>query len=147
MSLTIGTAPFGQAPAGRFNFEPPDTIVYVEPFPRRVRAQRGGQTVIDSDRVLQSGHLPHYAFPVADVHIEAEPVEHADGHVTVPWDAVDAWFEEDERVEVHPRDPYHRIDTFSTSRRVTVSLDGVQLADSTRAKAAAAPRSSSSRLT
>ena len=40
MSLTIGTAPFGQAPAGRFNFEPPDTIVYVEPFPRRVRAQR-----------------------------------------------------------------------------------------------------------
>lgn len=140
MSLTIGTAPFGQAPAGRFNFEPPDTIAYVEPFPRRVLAQRGRQTV-------ESGHLPHYAFPVADVHIEAEPVEHADGHVTVPWDAVDAWFEEHERVEVHPRDPYHRIDTFSTSRRVTVSLDGVQLADSTRAKAAAAPRSSSSRLT
>lgn len=37
---------------------------------------------------------------------------------------MDAWFEEDERVEVHPRDPYHRIDTFSTSRRIRVTIEG-----------------------
>ena len=42
---------------------------------------------------------------------------------------VDAWSEEDERVEVHPRDPYHRIDTFSTSRRIRVTIEGVTLAE------------------
>jgi uncharacterized protein (DUF427 family) len=52
--------------------------------------------------------------------------------VTVAWDAVDAWFEEDERVFVHPRDPYHRIDCFLTSRRVEVSLEGRVLARSSR---------------
>ncbi len=138
MSLTIGKGPFGQHPAGEFNFQPPEQIVYVERFPRRVRAVRDGQTVIDSDAVLmvhESGKLPRYAFPRSDVHAPAEDERHAEGHVSVAWDAVDAWFEEDEQVEVHPRDPYHRIDTFSTSRRVTAHFDDQQLADSTRAKA------------
>ena len=36
---------------------------------------------------------------------------------------------------VHPRDPYHRIDTFATARQVTVSLDGHVLAESTEVKA------------
>lgn len=138
MSLTFGTAPFGDRPGGRFNFEPPPHVVYVERFPRRVRAEVGEQVVVDSDAVVlvhEHGKLPHYAFPAGDVRIDGAPEPHADGFVTVGWDAVDAWYEEDERVEVHPRDPYHRIDTFSTSRRVTVSIDGVQLADSTRARA------------
>lgn len=138
MSLTVGTAPFGPHRAGRFDFEPPHRAVFVEPFPRRVRAVLGGDTVVDSDAVLlvhETGQLPHYAFPAGDVSIDAEPEVHAGGHVTVPWDGVDAWFEEDERVEVHPRDPYHRIDTFGTSRRVEVSLDGTLLAASTRARA------------
>lgn len=138
MSLSIGKGPFGQDPAGSFNFDPPDRVVYVERFPRRVRAVRGGQTVLDSDAVLmvhETGKLPHYAFPRADVQVDAVEEPHAEGHVTVDWDALDAWFEEDERVQVHPRDPYHRIDAFSTSRRVTVSIDGVKVAESTRAKA------------
>jgi len=60
---------------------------------------------------------------------------HAAGHVTVAWEAMEAWYEEDERVEVHPRDPYHRIDTFATSRVVRVSLAGIVLAESRRARA------------
>lgn len=36
-------------------------------------------------------------------------------------------------MEVHPRDPYHRVDTFSTSRHVAVSIDGLAVAVSTRA--------------
>ena len=64
---------------------------------------------------------------------QAEPL--VEGYVTVPWGDLDEWFEEDERVIVHPRDPYHRIDTFATSRQVTVSLDGQLLAQSTDAKA------------
>lgn len=138
MSLTIGTGPFGRRPRGRFNFDPPGHVVYVERFPRRVRAELGKQLVIDSDGVVlvhEHGKLPHYAFPASDVRVEAAPEPHADGFVTVAWDVVDVWFEEGEQVEVHPRDPYHRIDTFSTSRHVSVSVDGVQLADSTRARA------------
>jgi uncharacterized protein (DUF427 family) len=47
---------------------------------------------------------------------------------------VDQWFEEDEQVHVHVRDPYHRIDVVPTSRHIRVSLDGTILADSTRAR-------------
>jgi uncharacterized protein (DUF427 family) len=52
--------------------------------------------------------------------------------VRVDWDAMDQWFEEDEPVEVHPRDPYVRIDALASSRHVEVSVDGVLLADSVR---------------
>ena len=48
------------------------------------------------------------------------------------WDAVDHWYEEDEEVFVHPRDPYHRVDIVPSSRTVKVSLDGVMLAESSR---------------
>jgi uncharacterized protein (DUF427 family) len=58
---------------------------------------------------------------------------HVAGNVTVPWGAVDAWFEEDERVVVHPRDPYHRVDSFLTSRVVEVRLGSTELARSARA--------------
>jgi uncharacterized protein (DUF427 family) len=53
-------------------------------------------------------------------------------HVAFYWDAVDHWYEEDEEVFVHPRDPYHRVDIVPSSRAVKVSLDGVVLAESTR---------------
>jgi uncharacterized protein (DUF427 family) len=140
MSLTIGTGPFGDRPAGAFNFEPPDRVVYTERLPRRVRAERGGRVVIDSDAVMlvhESGRLPYYAIPSDDVadEVSATPAIEVNGHVVVAWDAVDAWYEEDELVEVHPRDPYHRIDTFATSRRITVRVGEAVLADSTRARA------------
>ena len=48
------------------------------------------------------------------------------------WDAVDHWYEEDEEVFVHPRDPYHRVDIVPSSRTVKISLDGVMLAESSR---------------
>lgn len=135
MSLTVGTGPFGSHRGGHFDFDAPQRAAYVEPFPRRVRAVIEGATVIDSDDVLlihESGALPRYAFPAGDVEISADEEPHAPGHVRVDWDVVDAWFEEDERVVVHPTDPYHRIDSFSTSRRVRVTLDDIALAESTR---------------
>jgi uncharacterized protein (DUF427 family) len=45
---------------------------------------------------------------------------------------MDRWFEEDEEVLEHPKDPYHRIDVYRSSRRVRVSLAGELLADSSR---------------
>ena len=29
-----------------------------------------------------------------------------EGYVRIAFDAVDAWFEEDQRIYVHPKDPY-----------------------------------------
>ena len=52
------------------------------------------------------------------------------GMVKLDWAALDAWFEEDEEIFVHPRSPYTRVDCIRSTRRVTVSFDGVQLADS-----------------
>ena len=40
MTLTMAAGPFGHRPSGHFNFVPPDEVVYVEPFVRRVRALR-----------------------------------------------------------------------------------------------------------
>jgi len=48
------------------------------------------------------------------------------------WGAMDAWFEEDEEVFVHPRDPYTRVDILASSRHVQVEVDGVTLAETRR---------------
>jgi uncharacterized protein (DUF427 family) len=53
------------------------------------------------------------------------------GHVTFSWETLD-WYEEDERVWVHARDPYKRIDTLHSSRRVEVYAGGERVADSVR---------------
>jgi uncharacterized protein (DUF427 family) len=52
------------------------------------------------------------------------------GRARFEWDAVDAWFEEDEQVFVHPRDPYTRVDALRATRHVRIELDGVLLAES-----------------
>ena len=52
------------------------------------------------------------------------------GLVRFEWDALDAWFEEDEEVFVHPRDPYSRVDALRSTRHVRIELDGVRLAES-----------------
>jgi uncharacterized protein (DUF427 family) len=53
-------------------------------------------------------------------------------HVAFYWDAMDAWFEEDDEVFVHPKDPYHRVDVLNSSRHVRVEIDGVSVAESNR---------------
>ncbi|MGH3736167.1 MAG: DUF427 domain-containing protein [Micromonosporaceae bacterium] len=60
------------------------------------------------------------------------PLEPLRELVRLDWAAMDEWFEEDEPVYVHPRDPYTRVDILASSRHVTVELDGVTLADSRR---------------
>jgi uncharacterized protein (DUF427 family) len=50
--------------------------------------------------------------------------------VRFDWDALDAWFEEDEQIFVHPRNPYARVDALRSTRRVRVELEGVVLAES-----------------
>lgn len=40
------------------------------------------------------------------------------------WEQADAWYEEDERLLGHLRDPYHRVDARRTSRQVRVATGG-----------------------
>lgn len=48
------------------------------------------------------------------------------------WDKMDAWFEEDDEVFVHPRDPYHRVDVLNSSRHVKIVVGSEVVAESTR---------------
>lgn len=135
MSLTVGSGPFGHRPTGRFDFEPPRRITFVEDHRPRVRGVKDGDTLIDSDRVKlvhRTGSLPRYAFPEEDVRVPSEAEPAADGYVTVAWDAVDTWLEDDAERIVHPHDPYHRIDVLPSSRHVLVRVGGEQVAESTR---------------
>lgn len=45
---------------------------------------------------------------------------------------MDAWFEEDEEVFTHPRDPYTRADILPSSRHVRIEVDGVTVAESSK---------------
>jgi uncharacterized protein (DUF427 family) len=51
------------------------------------------------------------------------------GYLAFDWKAMDHWFEEEEEVFLHARNPYHRIDTIKSSRHVKVFIDGVKIAD------------------
>ena len=51
-------------------------------------------------------------------------------YVAFHWGLMDAWFEEDEEVFVHPRDPHHRIDVLQSSRKVEVAVNGSVIAES-----------------
>jgi uncharacterized protein (DUF427 family) len=53
-------------------------------------------------------------------------------HIAFFWDKLDAWFEEDDEVFVHPRDPYHRVDVLRSSRRVRVEVEGQVAAETVR---------------
>lgn len=57
----------------------------------------------------------------------AEPLR---GLVRFDWSAMDAWFEEDEPVYTHARDPYTRVEVLASSRHVRVEVDGVLVAES-----------------
>lgn len=62
------------------------------------------------------------------------PVEELRDLVAFEWAKLDAWFEEDEQVYVHPRDPYKRVDILQSTRNVRVEIDGVTIADTDAAR-------------
>ncbi|MBB3086985.1 DUF427 domain-containing protein [Geodermatophilus sabuli] len=83
------------------------------------------------------GTARHAALVVGDVHRPgaaalhgADAPEQLRDTVRFEWSALDAWFEEDEEVFVHPRNPYARVDAVRSTRHVRVELDGVVLAES-----------------
>jgi uncharacterized protein (DUF427 family) len=58
------------------------------------------------------------------------PLAGVTGTVRFDWGALDAWYEEDEEVFVHPRNPYVRVDAVRSSRHVQVRLGDTVLGES-----------------
>lgn len=54
------------------------------------------------------------------------------GYITFRWSKMDAWYEEEEEIFVHPRDPYHRVDVIPSSRHIKVEVNGEVVAESKR---------------
>ena len=121
------------------------TELRTEPNPRWIRAQLDGVTVVDTTasvfvwehRYYPVWYLPEQAvdagfLEAADAAEATRRIDQLPGHVHIPFDRVDSWFEEDVEVFVHPRSPEVRVDTLASSRHVQVSVDGVLVADSRR---------------
>ena len=66
----------------------------------------------------------------AALRYENSPIEALRDLVRLDWAAMDAWFEEDEEVFVHPRDPYTRVDILASSRHVRIEVGGETVAES-----------------
>jgi uncharacterized protein (DUF427 family) len=67
----------------------------------------------------------------AALRYQDSPIEELRDLIRIDWDSMDAWFEEDEQVFTHPRDPYTRVDILPSSRHVRVDVEGETIAEST----------------
>jgi len=88
------------------------------------QASRRGEVHLHGLRVGDTKR-PHAAKVLRD-----STVDGLSGTARFEWAAMDAWLEEDERVFVHPRNPYVRVDALRSTRTVRVELDGTVLAES-----------------
>ena len=83
MSLTTGTGPLSRQPAGVFNatIDGPNNTIYFEDYPRRIRAELGGEVVIDTVRgklLHETGLRTVLYVPIEDVREDAiEPTDHS----------------------------------------------------------------------
>jgi uncharacterized protein (DUF427 family) len=136
-------------------------IGHTEPVPRRVRATKNDEVVLDTTRakyVFEWAFYPQFYVPREDVRVELTPTgdtEETDrgtlewhdlgtaeraarvvtdgplsGHVRFEWEVLDHWYEEDEEIFVHPRNPYVRVDALRSDRHVRIEMDETLLAES-----------------
>lgn len=110
---------------------PPDDVRadVLVPSERRTHCAKKGDasyySIKQGDRLIENAA---WTYP--------EPIAGAPGFgglIAFYWNRVDRWFQEDEEMFVHPRDPYHRLDVLPSSRHVRISLEGELLAESRNA--------------
>jgi uncharacterized protein (DUF427 family) len=174
MGLSWQQGPLGRNANGQFLVPGmPERVLYAEPLRRRMRAELGGRTVVQSDGVVilfEPGRYPVAYFPIEDFAQGAlQPIDHRTTHtelgdtawfevaggsrhaprgawqhvalpehaailrgkVALAWRAMDAFYEEDDRILGHAADPYHRIDIRRTSRHLVVRSGDRVVADTT----------------
>jgi len=101
---------------------------YLEGSNHRIESPHKGSATHWSVRVgdrVAADAAWSYGNPAAS----ATPIAH---YVAFVYTAMDAWYQEDDRVYSHPRDPYHRFDIHNSSRRVIVRHGASVIAESGR---------------
>ena len=176
MSLTFPGGPLAVEPPPTTNYPigGPRHRLFLDPFPRRVRARLAGETVLDTTRgalLHESALLPRFYAPLDDVRADLlERTDHAThcpfkgdasywsirvgdrvaenavwtyedpipearwlkGLASIYPERVDAWLDEDEEIDGHLRDPYHRVDARRSTRRLEVRAGDELVARSER---------------
>src|SRR5207237_4116464 len=100
---------------------PPDDVrsEFLEPSERHTRCPRKGEasyyTIRVGETVVDAGAW-YYPDPIDGT----PPIKDL---IAFYFNRMDHWYEEDEEIFVHPRDPYHRVDVVPTHRDIRVSLD------------------------
>jgi uncharacterized protein (DUF427 family) len=117
----------GHLPVYYFPLEDVDADL-LEPSERHTTCPRKGEasywSVRAGDRVAEDVAW-RYPEPIDDC-------PDISGHVAFYWSKMDSWWEEDDQVFKHARDPYHRVDVLRSSRHVRVEVDGEVLAETDR---------------
>src|SRR5260370_34893233 len=54
------------------------------------------------------------------------------GYLALYWEQMDAWYEEEQQVFAHARDPYKRVDVLPSSRHLRIVLGGLTIVDARR---------------
>jgi uncharacterized protein (DUF427 family) len=95
MGLSWQQGPLGRNPNGQFLApDMPERVLYAEPLRRRLRAELGGRTVVQSDDAVllfEPGRYPVAYFPLADFAEGAlRPNDHRSEHRDL---GATAWFE------------------------------------------------------
>jgi uncharacterized protein (DUF427 family) len=106
-----------------YYFPAADVLAKLEPTGRVEHSPSRGDAVVH-DIVTGSGTAAGSARVLTD-----SPIEELRDTVRIEWDAMDDWFEEDEPVYTHARDPYTRVDILASSRHVRIEVDGVTVAE------------------
>ncbi|HEV2783228.1 MAG TPA: DUF427 domain-containing protein [Actinophytocola sp.] len=99
----------------------------------RAKLETNGETSHSPSRGDATGYdvvVDGHTAKAAALRYVDSPIPELRDLVRLEWNAMDEWFEEDEPVYVHPRDPYSRVDILASSRHVVVEVDGVRVADS-----------------
>ncbi len=113
---------------------PPSRVL---PTQKRLRVVHNGQVVVDTANALlvwEHDIYPRYYVPAAEL---TEPCHDTSGigdikgYVALDWNSMDGWYEEDEEIIKHARNPYNRVDALRSSRHIRVEIDGQVVAEST----------------
>lgn len=151
VSAHVGGQPVLATERARLVWEPGRVVPYyavpeedltadLAPGPDTVGAEPPFVFLPDGTRIVEPGHFDFHTTDgeVLTVRTDAAELARAAfrpadpdlaGYVVLDFDAFDEWYEEDERIVSHPRDPFSRIDIRKSSRPVRIEIDRTVLAD------------------
>lgn len=122
IAATLRAVDAGSAAAGAVDSQPFERVPVWDPrVPFGVRLTPGHAV-----RLETNGNAPIDGFVADDPDLA--------GYVILDFDGVDGWLEEDDPIVSHPHSPFSRIDIRESSTHLRLSLDGVTLAETSRAR-------------